>query len=227
MKKATLLPALLLSLIAAGCGEKEDVAYPVELAMLAKEGKLPYDSSGDGHVHGGDAPAASGLSAAELERQKAMAQPYPNDFGPGTVDVSSYPGDIQAGYKTFQAKCTVCHSAARPLNSEFIESQGDTDAQRAASLSALKSSHPDLFSNRLIWKPEANIWQRFVKRMRAKPGCDITKEEVRQIWKFMSYDSLVRKTGKNKASWMAHRKKLVAEFKAKHPQRYKTLFETN
>jgi hypothetical protein len=229
MRKVILFTALCFTLSVAGCGEKEDVTYPIELAMLAKEGKLPYGNQKEGGDAHASTPAASGLSAAELERQKAMAEPYPNDYGPETIDVSAYPKDIQAGYKTFQAKCTACHPAARPLNSEFIESKGSSAGARKAALGALKSSHPDMFSkkNRLIWKPEANIWQRFVKRMRAKPGCDITKEEVRQIWQFLSYDSLARKSGKNKKKWMAFRKKLVGDFKKKHPKRYKTLFENN
>lgn len=211
--------------LAAACGRQDDSVHPVELAMLAREGKLPFPGT-DAQGSEASQSSASGLSAAEIERQKALAQPYPNDLGPETVDISGYPKDVQEGYKIFQAECTVCHSAARPLNSQFLEAKGDTGEERKRALSSLKSSHPDLFAkeNRLIWQPEADIWQRFVKRMRSKPGCDITEEEVKQIWRFMSYDSLARKTGPNKERWIKHRKQLVADFKKKHPARYKELF---
>ncbi len=41
------------------------------------------------------------------------------DKGPATVDVSHYPGPIQADYKVFRQKCTLCHTLARPINSDF------------------------------------------------------------------------------------------------------------
>jgi cytochrome c5 len=41
------------------------------------------------------------------------------DKGPATIDVSKYPADVQARYKVFAAKCTKCHTLARPINSEF------------------------------------------------------------------------------------------------------------
>ncbi len=41
------------------------------------------------------------------------------DKGPATVDVAAYPKGIQENYKVFRQKCSVCHTLARPINSDF------------------------------------------------------------------------------------------------------------
>lgn len=41
------------------------------------------------------------------------------DKGPATIDVSKYPPDMRAGYKTFAAKCSKCHTLARAINCDF------------------------------------------------------------------------------------------------------------
>jgi mono/diheme cytochrome c family protein len=40
----------------------------------------------------------------------------PQDKGPDKIDVSAYPAPMQAAYKLFSAKCSKCHTIARPLN---------------------------------------------------------------------------------------------------------------
>jgi cytochrome c5 len=42
------------------------------------------------------------------------------DKGPATIDVSKYPADTQAAYKVFVARCSKCHTIARPINCEFV-----------------------------------------------------------------------------------------------------------
>src|ERR1700690_1261119 len=42
------------------------------------------------------------------------------DKGPATVDVSAYPPGIQKNYAVFREKCTLCHTLARPINSDFV-----------------------------------------------------------------------------------------------------------
>jgi cytochrome c5 len=42
------------------------------------------------------------------------------DKGPSTIDVSQYPKAIQENYKVFRQKCSVCHTTARPINSDFV-----------------------------------------------------------------------------------------------------------
>jgi hypothetical protein len=158
------------------------------------------------------------------EKEKAMTEPYANDYGPDTLDVSSYPADARAGYKALQAKCTACHTASRPLNSQFVETAGKDKAARKARLLALKKSTPQLFTAKNIWKVEDSIWQRYVKRMMSKPGCEVTKAEGKKIWAFLAHDSRVRKIGKNSTKWQAHRERLIQKFKSEHPKRYSALY---
>jgi mono/diheme cytochrome c family protein len=169
----------------------------------------------------------------EAEKAKALANPYPNDDGPLSIDVSSYPPDIQNTYKNiFLVKCQRCHQASRPLNSQFVEPYGDKKGH-AAKIAQWKTEHPEMFQDKLVWQAEGwtpsqpGIWERYVKKMMSKPGCNISVDEGRKIWQFLTYDSEKRKTGANAAKWGEHRRKLLADFKAKHAARYKELFETN
>lgn len=177
-------------------------------------------------VGGAGLCAAKGDNAADKEKAKAMAEPYANDYGPEKIDVSKYPKDVQAGYKLMVEKCSACHTAARPLHSQFVETSGKKLSDRKATLAELKKSDPDLFKieNKAVWQVEAKIWQRYVKRMMNKPGCEISKAEGKGIWKFLSYDARVRKIGKNKAKWAKFRRKLLSDFKKEHPERYKKLY---
>uniref|UniRef100_E6QM84 Cytochrome c domain-containing protein n=1 Tax=mine drainage metagenome TaxID=410659 RepID=E6QM84_9ZZZZ len=40
----------------------------------------------------------------------------PQDKGPSTINVSSYPPAQQKAYKLFSSKCSTCHTIARPIN---------------------------------------------------------------------------------------------------------------
>jgi hypothetical protein len=167
-------------------------------------------------------PAAGASEAKGMsEKEKALAHPYPNDFGPETLPddvIKAYPANVQAGYKKLVSKtggCAQCHSAARPLNSRFVEVP-------EAELARLKKEQPALLADASVRQVETGVWNRYVKRMMSKPGCEIAKAEGKLIWQFLAADSK-RKLGENAASWEAHRKKLLAEFKAKHPARYDEL----
>ncbi|MBL0350026.1 MAG: hypothetical protein IPP68_06600 [Elusimicrobia bacterium] len=163
--------------------------------------------------------------AAEAEKQKALANPYANDFGPAAVDVAAYPKELQDAYNNvLLVKCQKCHTASRPLNSQFFEVPGKKE-EKAANLAKLQSGQKILFSNKNVWQVETDIWQRYVKRMMSKPGCDISDVEGKAVYRFLVYDSEKRKSGKNAAAWKTHREKLLADFKAKFPARYKELYE--
>jgi cytochrome c5 len=41
------------------------------------------------------------------------------DKGPAVIDVAAYPAGIRKGYAIFREKCTLCHTLARPINSDF------------------------------------------------------------------------------------------------------------
>jgi len=176
--------------------------------------------------------AIPGAHAAEMsEKEKALASPYPNDLGPNSLPeetLKAYPANVQAGYKLLTVRCAQCHQPARPLNSRFVEPEGGMDdAKQQASLDAMKKANPEMFKDLTIWQPEVKIWNRYVKRMMNKPGCNIEKSEGKKIWEFLEYDGAHRKTGANAAKWAEHRKKLVEEFKTKYPKRYEELKAAN
>ena len=162
---------------------------------------------------------AGGKTAAELEKEKALKNPFPNDLGPDKIDVSKYNAEQQAGYKLMQEKCSRCHTPSRPLNSQFLQIKPEETA-------AIKAANPEIFKDKLVWQVEADIWQRYVKRMMTKPGCAITEPDAKKIFRFLVEDSKKRKTGAAAKGWADHRRKLVAAFKEKYPARYKELFET-
>lgn len=64
------------------------------------------------------ARAAEKPKAAMSEKEKAQKEPFPNDTGPDTVDVSKYPADVQKKYEAFKT-CGQCHTLARPINSQL------------------------------------------------------------------------------------------------------------
>jgi mono/diheme cytochrome c family protein len=181
-------------------------------------------------LHSADQPNSGSY---EAEKAKALANPYPNDSGPVSIDVSAYPAELQDTYKNiFLVKCQRCHQASRPLNSQFVEPSGDKSGH-AAKIASWKAANPEMFKDKLVWDVEGwtpsqpGVWERYVKKMMSKPGCNISQPEGKKIWQFLTYDSEKRKTGANAAKWAEHRRKLLADFKASHPARYKELFETN
>ncbi len=170
-------------------------------------------------------------AAYEAEKAKALQNPYANDFGPAEIDVTSYPAELQKTYKeVFLMKCQRCHTAARPLNSQFVEPSGAKEGHQSK-IAQWKASNPEMFQNKLVWQIEGKsaagpgIWERYVKKMMAKPGCNISPAEGKLIWAFLTYDSEKRKTGAAAAKWGEHRKKLLVDFKAKHPDRYRELYD--
>lgn len=41
------------------------------------------------------------------------------DKGPESIDVSSYPEEMQANYEIFATRCSKCHTLSRPINSDY------------------------------------------------------------------------------------------------------------
>lgn len=168
------------------------------------------------------ADAATG-QAAKVQDTEAAKAPYANDLGPAELDVSDYPERIQKGYQLLQNRCARCHTAARPLNAEFVEVKGKLGDQKTF-IEDLKDNHPEMFGCEEVWKIEPGIWKRYVKRMMRKPGCKLKPKEARAVWEFLVYDGQHRKLGESRKSWREHREKLLAAFKEKHPQRYEMLY---
>ena len=46
-------------------------------------------------------------------------KPDPRDNGPGTIDVSKYPPEMQKNYEMYSVKCAKCHPLARSVNARF------------------------------------------------------------------------------------------------------------
>lgn len=166
------------------------------------------------------------LSAAAMASDKKAESPasstvasdlYPNDMGPDEVDVSEYPKPIREGYKLTRFKCAACHTPARPLNSQFLELSAEEEAQ-------FKKDHPDIYKDKRLVHIEDKIWNRYVKRMMAKPGCPVKGDDGKKIWEFLVHDSKARKTGAAAKAWAEHRQKLLADFAKSHPDGYKKLF---
>jgi len=192
----------------------------------------------------------STLNAARAEmseKEKALASPYPNDLGPDRLPddvVKSYPDNVQEGYHILigekkdaagkwvynngKSGCVQCHTSSRPLNSRFVEPEGGMDdAKQQANLDKWKAANPEIFKDITVWQPEVKIFNRYVKRMMNKPGCNIEKAEGKKIWEFLEYDGSHRKVGENAKKWAAHRHDLVEQFKAKYPKRYEELKAAN
>lgn len=134
---------------------------------------------------------------AQTEKEKALANPYSNDLGPDRLDASVLAGYDPERVKGYELMRVKC-------------------AQCHAASRPLNSRFDD-----------SDTWNRYVKRMMNKPGCEISKAEGKAIWQFLAYDSEKRKKDANAAAWKAHREKLVAEFKTKFPKRYEELKAAN
>lgn len=194
--------------------------------------------------------AAPKKSAAQLEKEKALSNPYPNDFGPDHLDeavLKDYPADKVAGYKLLLVRCAQCHTPSRPLNSRFVEPDaGDSvtpanrDEKEAGALGKLKEANKDGIGEHAtgeksdgIWQIEPSIWNRYVKRMLSKPGCGVdaggkmTKEEAAKIYKFLVYDGQRRKLGEHAEAWKKHREELIGKLKEQKPARYDELKKDN
>ena len=161
--------------------------------------------------------SASDKKGGAPESSTAVSDLYPNDMGPAELDVSEYPKNIREGYKLTVFKCAACHTAARPLNSQFLELTAEEEA-------AFKKEFPEIHGDKRIVHIEDKIWNRYVKRMMAKPGCPVKGEDGKKIWEFLVYDSKARKTGANARAWAKQRRELLHEFAEKSPAAYKKLF---
>lgn len=54
----------------------------------------------------------------------------PQDKGPATINVSSYPAEQQKEYKTFADKCSKCHTIARPINTTMTKPEWERYVKR-------------------------------------------------------------------------------------------------
>jgi len=102
------MKSLILVLLLAACSKPEPEPAPVKPPEAA-------------------APATAAAPAAgQSEKEKAQANPYPNDLGPATLPESvlaGYEPERRKGYELTLSRCAQCHTASRPLNSRFDDSE--------------------------------------------------------------------------------------------------------
>ena len=60
--------------------------------------------------------AFAAFSAPLLLLAQSSNVTLPQDKGPNTINVSTYPPAQQKAYKLFTSKCSKCHTIARPIN---------------------------------------------------------------------------------------------------------------
>jgi hypothetical protein len=216
----------------AGNDNEEENVMKQRTRWIAGIGILTLGMWISGQTQSTNSADPAGGDSYAAEKAKALANPYPNDFGPATIDVSSYPKEMQDTYNNLLPKCARCHTSARPLNSQFIEPSA-AKPEHKAKIDGWKKSNPEMFQDKNVWLVEGwtasqpGVWERYVKKMMSKPGCNINAQEGKKIWQFLTYDSEKRKTGANAAKWATERRKHLADFKAQHPARYRELFETH
>ncbi len=149
---------------------------------------------------------------------------FANDIGPSEIDVSDYPARMQAIYREkFLPLCSVCHGAARAVNAEFLEMD-------ESSLSGLRRDHPGLLSDPQVLRADKDVWKRYIKRMKMRPPCCgacpvMTQEDSKDVWEFLVYDSIQRKTGPRAGEWQKRRRELLEEFARRYPQKYKHRYQ--
>jgi hypothetical protein len=157
--------------------------------------------------------AASLWLSASAGKTQPWPIAFPSDLGPETVDVSRYPSDLQAVYRgVFQKRCVTCHAAARALNSPLLELEPKRIAQ-------LEAAHSPLLKDEKLAKVGPEVWKIYLKQMRQRPACcggcsAMTDSEMKEIYRFVRYDSVVRKSGRNTLPWIARRKALIKKYAA-------------
>jgi len=132
------------------------------------------------------AAAEDGLPPASTQEQIDKM-----DNGPDTIDVSKYPKEQQSNYLVFAARCSKCHTLARPINSPY----------------ALPEEW-DAYVKKMSRKPRSGL-----------DGDGDEKKKIRQqIIDFLTYDSSVRKKDAIEAKRKAKGKPGAKEEKSSKPK---------
>jgi cytochrome c5 len=70
------------------------------------------------------------LAASLIAVAQTSNVSLPQDKGPNSINVSSYPADQQKGYKVFTDKCSKCHTIARPINTMMTTAEWERYVKR-------------------------------------------------------------------------------------------------
>ena len=65
-----------------------------------------------------------------MQAQNTSGVDLPQDKGPDKIDVAAYPPEMQKSYKVFAAKCSKCHTIARPINTIMTRAEWERYVKR-------------------------------------------------------------------------------------------------
>lgn len=151
-------------------------------------------------------PAAAGPKAVP---------PVVEDLGPSVIDVSSYPEEHRKTYQDiFVPVFGLLGGTARAVNSPIIELDGHREEQE-------RRDNPELFANPDIAVVSRDGWKKRVEEIYHRPACcgacpTLTREKAKALWRFLVYDSIRRKTGRQARGWSLFRGDLTRRFEAGH-----------
>ncbi len=130
------------------------------------------------------APSQVKLSATQF------AAKFPYDLGPSTIDISSYPKEIQESYKLFLGACSICHTPARPLNSPYIKA---ADWKRFVQRMHLKMMDRAIPLDKSVEKKiiEFLVYDSKVRKMDRRAEFNAQQENLNQL-----YSDLVKERDK-------------------------------
>jgi cytochrome c5 len=70
------------------------------------------------------------IAAPFLTAAQSSNVTLPQDKGPASINVASYPAEQQKGYKVFADKCAKCHTLARPVNTTMTKQEWERYVKR-------------------------------------------------------------------------------------------------
>jgi cytochrome c5 len=70
------------------------------------------------------------ITAPFLTAAQSSNVTLPQDKGPASINVASYPPEQQKGYKVFADKCAKCHTLARPVNTTMTKQEWERYVKR-------------------------------------------------------------------------------------------------
>jgi hypothetical protein len=144
--------------------------------------------------------AAALVALSSMSYAAAPKSPtLPEDLAPDSVDVSGYPAEMQRVYRKILLPFAAFHGGAR----------------------------------RFLYSPmvEETDWKKLVGELYRMPPCCgactiLKREEARSLWRFLAYDSRIRKTGSKSSAWQAQRQTFIDRFKAEYPENHRLWLES-
>lgn len=154
-------------------------------------------------------PLALALAASCAAAGTPGRAATPEDLGPSEIDVSSYPEEYRRIYReVLLPLAPFAGGAARIINAPILEL--DPLLEQAE-----RRRHPELFADSGVAEVSRDGWRRYVTSLKNRPPCCgacpvLSTRSARELWRFLVYDSIRRKTGDQAPAWARHRRELLA-----------------